>query len=125
MKSRDLLKETIKVITGPRAKDYGDKYINHANISELWSSYLGYKISPHDVAICMALVKIARLKHRKTKDCYIDIAGYAAIAAEIESKDSPLEPSFMTEGERRSKRTKEYVDGLNKVMDKLEKEKNV
>ncbi len=114
MKSRDLLKETIKVITGPRAKDYGDKYINHVNISELWSSYLGHKISPHDVAICMALVKIARLKHRRTKDCYIDIAGYAAIAAEIESKDSPLEPSFLTKGERRGQETLKYVKKLNR-----------
>ena len=114
MKSRDLLKETIKVITGPREKDYGDKYNNHVNISELWSSYLGYKISPHDVAICMALVKIARLKHRRTKDCYIDIAGYAAIAAEIESRDSTLEPSFMTEGERRGLQTLKHIKKLNK-----------
>ena len=119
MKSRDLLKETIKVITGPRAKDYGDKYNNHVNISELWSSYLGYKISPHDVAICMALVKIARLKHRRTKDCYIDIAGYAAIAAEIESKDSALESSFMTEGERRGLQTLKHIKKLNR------KKKNV
>ena len=114
MKSRELLKETIKVITGPRAKDYGDKYDNHVNISELWSSYLDHRISPHDVAICMALVKIARLKHRRTKDCYIDIAGYAAIAAEIESKDSPLEPSFMTEGERRGQETLKHVKKLNR-----------
>jgi hypothetical protein len=120
MKSRELLKETIKVITGPRAKDYGDKYNNHANISKLWSSYLDYEISPHDVAICMALVKIARLKHRKTKDCYIDIAGYAAIAAEIESKDSKLEDSFLTEGERRGKETAKYVKKFNK-----EQKKNV
>ena len=125
MKSNDLLKETIKVITGPRAKDYGDKHNNHVNISELWSSYLDHRISPHDVAICMALVKIARLKHRRTKDCYIDIAGYAAIAAEIESKKSKKDVSFLTEGERRGKMTKEYVDGLNKVMNELDKEKNV
>ena len=125
MKSNDLLKETIKVITGPRAKDYGDKHDNHVNISELWSSYLDLRISPHDVAICMALVKIARLKHRRTKDCYIDIAGYAAIAAEIESKKSKKDVSFLTEGERRGKMTKEYVDGLNKVMNELDKEKNV
>ena len=117
MKSRDLLKETIKVITGPRAKDYGDKCINHANISELWSSYLGYKISPHDVAICMALVKIARLKNRRTKDCYIDIAGYAAIAAEIENKKSKKDDSFLTEGERRGLQTLKYV--------KKEQKKNV
>tara|TARA_R100001244_G_C5165055_1_gene131351 strand:+ start:1369 stop:1680 length:312 start_codon:yes stop_codon:yes gene_type:complete len=87
MKSEDLLKEAIKVVTGPREKDYGNKYTNHVNIAELWSSYLNYKISPHDVAICMALVKIARLKNRRTKDCYIDIAGYTAIAAEIEEKE--------------------------------------
>ena len=87
MKSEDLLKEVIEIISGPRAKDYGDKYTNHVNIAELWSSYLNHKISPHDVAICMALVKIARLKNRRTKDCYIDIAGYAAIAAEIEEKE--------------------------------------
>ena len=87
MKSEDLLKEVIKILSGPRAKDYGDKYTNHVNIAELWSSYLSYKISPHDVAICMALVKIARLKNRRTKDCYMDIAGYAAIAAEIEKKE--------------------------------------
>ena len=120
MKSRDLLKETIKVITGPRAKDYGDKYINHVNISELWSSYLGYKISPHDVAICMALVKIARLKHRRTKDCYIDIAGYAAIASEIESKKSKKDISFMTEGERKGLQTLKHIKKLNR-----KKKKNV
>ena len=120
MKSRDLLKETIKVITGPREKDYGDKYNNHVNISELWSSYLDHEISPHDVAICMALVKIARLKHRRTKDCYIDIAGYAAIAAEIESKESPLEPSFMSEGDRRGLQTLKHIQKLNR-----EQKKNV
>ena len=120
MRSRDLLKETIKVITGPRAKDYGDKYDNHVNIAELWSSYLDHRISPHDVAICMALVKIARLKHRRTKDCYIDIAGYAAIASEIESKKSKKDVSFMTEGERRGQETLKHIKKLNR-----EQKKNV
>ena len=120
MKSADLLKETIKVISGPREKDYGDKYTNHVNIAELWSSYLNHKISPHDVAICMALVKIARLKHRRTKDCYIDIAGYAAIASEIESKKSKKDVSFMTEGERRGQETLKHIKKLNK-----EQKKNV
>ena len=114
MKSRDLLKETIKVITGPRAKDYGDKYNNHVNISELWSSYLDHKISPHDVAICMALVKIARLKHRRTKDCYIDIAGYAAIASEIESKKLKKDNSFLSAGEIRGQETSKHIKKLNR-----------
>ena len=34
----------------------------------------------------MMLVKVARLKHRTTQDCYIDMAGYAAIAGEINDR---------------------------------------
>ena len=85
--TREYLDIATKIVTGQRQYDYGDKYQNHKNISELWSSYLGTKISAHDVAICMLLVKVARLKHRTTEDCYIDMAGYAAIAGEINDKD--------------------------------------
>ena len=90
MDSREYLEKTLKVIKGPRERDYGDKYMNHVNISKLWSDYLSYEISPHDVAICMLLVKIARLKHRPTEDCYVDMAGYAAIAGEIEDTTQEL-----------------------------------
>ena len=117
-KTKELLQKAIKAVAGPREHTYGDKYTNHKNISELWSSYLNHHISPHDVAICMVLVKIARLKHRHTEDCYVDIAGYAAIAAEIESKDSPLEPSFMSEGERRGLQTLRHVQKLNREQKK-------
>ena len=33
------------------------------------------------------LLKAARLKHRPTQDCYIDMAGYAAIAGEINDRE--------------------------------------
>ena len=87
MKTREYLDTATKIVTGQRHRDYGYKYENHKNISDLWSAYLGYNISAHDVAICMLLVKVARLKHRTTEDCYIDMAGYAAIAGEINDKD--------------------------------------
>ena len=86
MKSKEYLEKTIKIISGDRHKDYGDKVINHQNIADLWSAFLGREITAHDVAICMLLVKVARLKHNHTKDCYIDMAGYAAIAGEIEDE---------------------------------------
>ena len=85
--TREYLDTATKIVTGQRQYDYGDKYQNHKNISDLWSSYLGKKISAHDVAICMLLVKVARLKHRKTEDCYVDMAGYAAIAGEIYERE--------------------------------------
>jgi len=86
MRSSDYLDKALKIVQGQRQFEYGDKYQNHDNIAKLWSTFLDYKISPHDVAICMLLVKVARLKHRKTEDCYVDMAGYAAIAGEIQEK---------------------------------------
>ena len=86
MKTREYLDTAAKIVTGQRQRDYGNKYENHKNISDLWSAYLGKEVLPHDVAICMLLVKVARLKHRKTEDCYLDMAGYAAIAGEINDR---------------------------------------
>ena len=86
MKTKEYLEEAAKIVTGQRQFDYGNKYENHKNISDLWSAYLGKEVLPHDVAICMLLVKVARLKHRKTEDCYLDMAGYAAIAGEINDR---------------------------------------
>ena len=89
-KSSDYIKKAIELVEGQRQEDYGDKITNHQNIANLWSSYLDKKISAHDVAICMLLVKVARLKNKKTHDCYIDMAGYAAIAGEINDSDSSI-----------------------------------
>jgi|TARA_B100001093_G_scaffold371855_1_gene356812 hypothetical protein len=96
MNSREYLDTAAKIVTGQRQHDYGDKYQNHKNIAKLWSSYLDYEISAHDVAICMLLVKIARIKHRPTKDCYIDMAGYAAIAGEIQDNEDDSDTIIST-----------------------------
>lgn len=92
--ARTTLKTAIGLIEKNRDKDYGDKYVNHKNISKLWSIFLNKEISPHDVAICMALIKIARMKHSHKKDNYIDLAAYAAIAYEVHKKDQLESASF-------------------------------
>lgn len=85
--TKELLEEAIKIITGDREKEYGEKSKNHQNIANLWSTYLETDISAHDVAIMMILLKIARTKlGKRTKDTYVDMAGYSAIAGEIEFK---------------------------------------
>ena len=86
MISQDLLDEAKKLIGGDRQEDYGDKLKNHQNIADFWSVFLQKKITAHDVAICMALVKVARLMNQHKKDSYIDMAAYAAIAGEIEAR---------------------------------------
>ena len=84
----DLLAEANKLVGGDRQKDYGDKVENHSNIAKLWSAYLDVKIEAHDVAIMMALLKMARTKlGAVSEDTYIDMAAYSAIAGEIKFEE--------------------------------------
>jgi len=113
MTCKEILNDAKKLIGGSRQKDYGDKLTNHQNIAALWSIFLQVNITAHDAAVCMALVKIARLMHQHKKDSYIDLAAYASIAGEIEERTGK-DKSFESEGERRGRITKEYVKSLNK-----------
>ena len=109
MISQEILKEANKLIGGNRNDDYGDKLTNHQNIAALWSIFLRKTMTPHDVAMCMALVKVARIMHAHKKDSYLDLAAYAAIAGEIEARTNKDNQSFESEGEKRGRETAEYI----------------
>ena len=109
MISQEILKEANKLIGGNRNDDYGDKLTNHQNIAALWSIFLRKTITPHDVEMCMSLVKVARLMHAHKKDSYLDLAAYAAIAGEIEARTNKDNQSFESEGERRGRKTTEAI----------------
>ena len=84
MKSNQILNQASVLVQGQREKDYGDKTENHNNIARLWSAYLEIKIEAHDVA----LLKMARTKLGEvSKDTYIDMSAYSAIAGEIKFKE--------------------------------------
>ena len=88
MKTSEILSEAKNLVDGDRHKDYGDKTENHKNIAKLLSAYLDTKVEPHDVAIMMCLLKIARTKLGDvSEDTYIDMAAYGAIAGEIKFKE--------------------------------------
>ena len=101
LQTKNLLTTAIELVGGDRQQDYGDKVENHHNIASLWNSYLDNKldmsnpITPHDVAIMMALLKIARTKlGKRTPDTYIDGAAYMAIAGEIEAVTEKEDEEF-------------------------------
>ena len=84
MITKEILSEATRLVGTDRQKDYGDKVENHKNIAKLWSAYLDVKIEAHDVAIMMALLKVARTTlGAVSKDTYIDMSAYSAIAGEI------------------------------------------
>ena len=71
------------LVMGDRNKDYASPADNFKQTADLWSVYLGMRMEPHDVAVLMILVKVARLTSSPMKmDNWIDIAGYAACGAE-------------------------------------------
>lgn len=106
MKRGEILKEAERLMYGDRQEDYGTPYENHRRIAVLWSAYLGTEVSPMQVAICMALVKIARLQQNfeySKDDTFVDLAAYASIAAELaeikrnQDKQQFLSPSAKEE----------------------------
>lgn len=84
MSKREEILETAKeYVTRDRNKQYGDPEDNFAEIAALWSTYTGYAFKSDDVAVMMILLKIARIKNDpRTKDNWVDIAGYAACGYE-------------------------------------------
>ena len=87
-KTEDFLREAMTCTAESRHKTHGDKAKNHANISALWSWYLKKEVTAYDVAMMMALLKIARTKTgNPNKDDIVDGAAYLAIAGELRFDD--------------------------------------
>ena len=77
--------DTAKDLThGDRNKNYGSPMTNHQRIAKLWSVWVETEITPAQAAMCLALVKVARLiETPQHEDSPIDLAAYAAIYGEI------------------------------------------
>lgn len=84
MNRQEILNEASRLTHGDREKNYGSALTNHTRIAGLWSVFLETEITPAQVAICMGLVKVARLIETPDHlDSFIDLAAYASISGEI------------------------------------------
>src|SRR5712671_4585351 len=57
-----ILQTASDLIDGDRDKQHGDRLVCHQTIAALWGVYLGLTLTAKDVALMMALLKIARTK---------------------------------------------------------------
>lgn len=94
MTRTEILQEADECVNGQREQDYGSPEDNFTTIADFWNTYLrasydsGFELGPKDVAVMMALLKIARIAAGGgSGDSYVDLAGYAACAGEIWSKN--------------------------------------
>lgn len=71
-------------VTQDRENTYGGPERSFEVTALLWSPVLGVEVQPHQVALCLALLKVARLTANPTHgDSWVDLAGYAACGAEV------------------------------------------
>ena len=83
MNRAEILENAHKCVCGEREQDYGNPEDNFSTIAEFWTTYSGHKFDAKDVAMMMALLKIARIKAGSSIDSFVDLAGYAACGGEI------------------------------------------
>ena len=100
-KRGNILLRAHEVINGERQERYGQPEDCFGSIAALWNAYLRGKaqaeddgdfyslsfpsLAPQDVAVMMALLKIARMQHGAGgEDSYVDACGYIALASDME-----------------------------------------
>ena len=83
MKGERLLQHALNIFETRRA-EYGEANVLFHEIAKRWSLTLGKEIRPAEVVLCLLELKLARLTQDNAhQDSITDIAGYAAVLAEI------------------------------------------
>jgi hypothetical protein len=86
MLAEEICRRAADLIGGDRARQHGHPMAAHRRIAALWSAYLDHPVTAHDVANLMVLLKLGRSTTGTLNlDNYVDVAGYAGIAAELAS----------------------------------------
>ena len=79
MNRANTLEKAKEIVCGHRENEYGSPEDNFKTIADFWSVYKGVEFTANDVAMMMALLKIARIRTgTATDDSYVDLAGYAS-----------------------------------------------
>jgi len=71
-----------------RANQYDAPELNLKRIADSWTNFLKREISPYEVAIMMAMLKLCRLSQGYHQDTLEDAAAYIALAEML--KDTEL-----------------------------------
>jgi hypothetical protein len=90
MNRKEILDRAAECVLQDRNTQYGSPEDSFSEIAGLWSFFLGTKVKAYQVAVMMALMKIARIKYNPTHaDSWVDLAGYAACGSEASELEKP------------------------------------
>lgn len=83
-----VLSEAERCVCGKREQDYGTPEDSFSRIAEFWATYKDVEFSPVDVAIMMALLKVARIANNPGHmDNYVDGCGYFCVGGELSASE--------------------------------------
>lgn len=74
-----VLTEAERIINGDRRNAYGPVEESFAKIAKGWSCITNAPVTPRQVALMMAWLKICRDTNKPARDNAVDIAGYAGL----------------------------------------------
>lgn len=77
------LEAALHLVDGDRQAAYGEPTVHLANVAKVWSGIFGFQVSPLQVALAMAGLKLVREGYKHDPDSLTDAFGYLAIAERI------------------------------------------
>jgi len=86
----DLTHEALDMVA-LRGNDYGDYRVSFTAMATVWTVLLGSKlsagssVSPSDVGLLMAALKLVREAHKHKDDNLVDAVGYLSIVSKLEN----------------------------------------
>lgn len=84
MTRSEILESALVCVTQDRAATHGPAEDTFARIAAVWSAMLGQPVTPAQVALMLAGLKIARAwGNPGHADNWVDLAGYAACGGEL------------------------------------------
>ena len=78
-----VLEEAARLVEGDRRVEYGTVEESFQNIAKVWSIVLKTPVTPHQVALCMAGLKLCREAHAPKRDNRVDGAAYWHLADKV------------------------------------------
>lgn len=82
------LRTSLDLITGERHQSYGSANASFTRVAAGWEQILGCEITPRQVALCMAWLKISREVNKHKNDNLVDAISYIALAADVGEVDA-------------------------------------
>ncbi|AYB70596.1 hypothetical protein SEA_SERENDIPITOUS_55 [Mycobacterium phage Serendipitous] len=86
-RARDICNRAADLVNNDRNAVYGDAEVNFRETGALWAVVFGHDVTPEQVALCLDLLKTARLIHNPNHaDSWVDKVGYSALGGGIAAR---------------------------------------